>query len=105
MREVADSDAASERGLSLSVALRATKENVWEEEDEHFINGRSIDVHDVGIVNRSQGVLTAVADLLVSRLVAGKAPGPYVERVSYRYRMVAGRSASAVLSPSRLFAI
>ena len=102
MREVADSDAASERGLSLSVALRATKENVWEEEDEHFINGRSLDVHGLCIVNRSRGVLSAVEDLFVSRLVAAKMPGSYVSRVSYRCRIVAGRSASAVLSPSRL---
>ena len=91
MREVADSDAASERGLSLSVALRATKENVWEEEDDHFINGRSVDVHDLGIVNRSWGVVTAVEDLLVSRLVAAKARGFYVSRVAYRYRMVLSR--------------
>ena len=91
MREVADSDAASERGLSLCVALRTTKENVWEEEDEHFINGRSLDVHGLGIVNRSRGVLTAVEDLLVSRLVAAKIAGSHVLRVSYRYKMVAGR--------------
>ena len=54
---------------------------MWGEEDEHFTDGRSLDVRDLGNVNRIRDALTAVGDVHVSRLVAAKHKPPYIARL------------------------